>query len=729
MEKELINIEVKVLNEIAYKKDSNWGNYACMPTDNEDIGKVKLNSYGNMACVGLVQRLTIGQTYELNAELVKSPTYGYQYKIINMKQEMPSTIEAQKAYLQHMMTERQLTEIYKVYGDDIDLIDMFKNNTLDYSKIHGLGEVSYKRIREKVVGNLEMQMLLGEFPMLDYKILVRLKSMYDSIELLAERLRENPYIMTDLAGIGFKTADTIALQMGIDKRSDYRIHSCIRHTIKESEFNGDTYIKKKQLLSKCYEMLAISREDISNSLSRAEGVIEDKDRYALEITYNKEKKIAEKLLAMSSITEEIDYDPTEFVKEQEEKYQITLTDQQRSFFTNFKESGVNLLIGYAGCGKSMIQKLLINLLESKNLSYVLLSPTGKASKVLSKYTERNAWTIHKRVGIIGNLDEVENKRIQEDVIIVDEVSMVGVNLAYSLLSNMANPNARIVFVGDDFQLPSVEAGSFLRDMINSKIFRVTKLDIVFRQKEGGILDIVTQVREGRSFVQDGFTGVKKFGNNCLLVCAPQEKMVKGYQYYFLDLNARFDHEDILLLSPTKKSKLGTFSINNTIQEIVNPSSDNNEISLIKDGNNVVYRCNDIVINTVNTYGVLTTSGVETDIMNGDTGVVKQVNAENRSLIVQFDKEEVLIDGTNLDKLLHAHCITMHKSQGSSSEAILSITDKSHTYQLNANLIYTAWSRAEEFLVILTQAETINRAIKKKENIRRNTFLEEFLKSA
>ena len=371
-------------------------------------------------------------------------------------------------------------------------------------------------------------------------------------------------------------------------------------------------------------------------------------------------------------------------------------------------------------------RFLIKLCDQLDLTYKILAPTGKAAKVISGYTNREAYTIHRAIGIRG--DAEENIPITEDFVIVDEASMLDIKLAAKLLSRLENENVRILFVGDSFQIPSVGAGCFLHDCMESQVLPMTKLDIVFRQKEGGILDVATNIRLKKKFVENDFFGIKKIGNDCILASVPQEKMEGGYKYFYKELLKEYSPEQIMVLSPTKKGKLGTEAINKHIQEQVNPSDGKKKEIVIGKNKDVIFREGDYVINTKNTYGIFNIDEMETDIVNGDTGTIVKIDDFNKEVIVDFEFDIVPIPFSQLDQLQHSWSITKHKSQGSGVDAVIVIADKSHKFQLNANLLYTAVTRAKKALVILTQAETLNYAMKKIANLQRNTFLKDMLRT-
>lgn len=409
------------------------------------------------------------------------------------------------------------------------------------------------------------------------------------------------------------------------------------------------------------------------------------------------------------------------------------------------------------CGKSKMQNLLKDLLRELGKTAKWCAPTGNAAKILSGYIGEKASTVHKAIGY-GQHKEVKDLiEILEDYVIIDESSMLDVFIASSILRKIKNPETRILFIGDNFQIPSVSAGNLLHDMIESGIVPLTKLDIVFRQSEGGILDISTRIRLNQKFIKDDCTERVKFGNDMIIHCVDQEWMVDGYKHYYNNFLKTHKPEEIMVLSPTKKGNLGTITINKEIQKIVNPYDINKkEIEFSEDG---VLRVGDFIINIKNTYDIKNTEGETTEIVNGDKGLVYDIltdwKPEKKSrtkdsytygidLMVNEDEEDEVVDLNgiyihfDLDdiqltqqekfQLLHAWCLTMHKAQGGNAKAVLVIADKSHKWQLSANLLYTACTRATGFAVIVCQAEVLNYAMKKVENLRRQTFLEGLLRS-
>ena len=418
-----------------------------------------------------------------------------------------------------------------------------------------------------------------------------------------------------------------------------------------------------------------------------------------------------------------------FLDEYCTEHGVELEENQRQFFHDWNENAILLLIGGGGMGKSWLQRILLDLIKKKNYRTALLAPTGKASKVMTNYTGRQAMTIHRKTGVYGQ-DEESSKEITEDVVIVDEASMCDVFILAKFFKAVTNSNARILFVGDDFQLPSVGVGNFLYDAIHSTHVKISRLKKVFRQAEGGILNVVTDIREGKQFLNDTDEGRIVFGKDCVFWLTDSDYIRDGViaNYKKVINSGRWTQDDVVILSPTNKGKLGTVELNKQIQKIANPASASKKEKAVGSKNDpTIFRVGDLVMNVVNTYDIETVGGGVADIFNGDTGKIIDIDDQKKAFIVEIDGIQVYMKfGTILTNLVHAWVTTIHKSQGSQYKVVILIADKSSTYQLNANLLYTGGSRAKEYLLALTQASTINKAMKKFANMERRSFMQELL---
>jgi exodeoxyribonuclease V alpha subunit len=721
-------IEMKILpqKEFGYYEDSNYGIYACVPEKAELVLTNRM--YGTISLKGNTVRLELGKEYKARFIEKEDKKYGTYYEIVSIFEDIPTDIGSQRAYLQTLLTENQVNAIYKVYPNE-NILELIREDKFDFNKVKGMGKKSFEKIQDKLIENLEFKEAYDFF--FDFGLtnnfIIKLVKHFKSAKLLIDKVKENPFAITEISGIGFKKADNIAMSLGHDPEGKYRMLAAIEHVVEEASNTGHTYVSTDKVAQEVHELTSVDFSVINEYIMDTETVLVMGDRVALRKNYQAEKYIAEKVSEVLANNDTLDFDVDKFIANQEEKQGFELTDQQKQFFFNIRDYNFNILTGFAGCGKSQMTALLIELLESLNIDYKLLSPTAKAARVLSNYTGRKAETIHRGIGLGMKPEDREQKTIDERFLIVDEVSMKDVVLGAKLLSKCSHPNVRILYIGDPAQISSVSAGNVLHDMIESMKIPVTKLDIVFRQKEGGMLDIITKIRLNQKFVDNDFWGIKQFGDNCTVACVPQEKVEGGYQYYINEMLKEFASDEITVATPTKKSNLGTVNINKHMQTIINeesPDKREKEYGFDK----VKFREGDLLINTLNSYKILDVNEREVDIVNGDIGRVKEINEYAKEVIVVFEFATVPFSFSKLNQLMHCWALTIHKLQGSANSVIIVVADKSHKFQLNNNLLYTACTRPTDKLIIISQAETINYAMRKKANLQRNTFLQELLES-
>ncbi|QIW89929.1 Dda-like helicase [Bacillus phage Izhevsk] len=739
-------IEIKVIptKQLFFDSESSFGIYAC-EVNPEHIDKVKVNNYGNISFKGIAPNLDLGTEYTAVVTPDEKSTYRGSYILESIKQERPTTVAEQKNFFKMILTETQVENIFAVYEGQ-DVIDMIQNDTFDYSKVKGLGDKTYDKMKEKVLMNLDMSELLvflGKHG-IKYNMVSKLLKEYKNPQIVMEKIEENPYVLSKVKGIGFKTCDAIAKAMGYDMKSKHRIRACILFVINQENTNGHSWIERKQLLNKAIELLNINKSYIEDVLDTGfKHIVNIDSRYATRKVYEAEAFVAMKMSQFK--TQSTKLFETKFLDEFLDDYcnrnSVELEENQRQFFHDWNENNLLLLIGGGGMGKSWLQRILLELIDTKYLKTALLAPTGKASKVMTGYTGKEASTIHRKIGSFDE-DREANLTIEEDVIIVDESSMCDISILSKLFGAITNYNTRILFVGDDFQLPSVGVGNFLYDAINSGCVKVSRLKKVFRQKDGGILDISTDVRHGKKNFDNSLEGRKVFGKDCVFHLVDQEYVFDGIVHHYSNVIKRFDPEEVVILSPTKKGRLGTMRINRAVQEIINPASPTKkEHEFGSEDNKTIFRVGDSVMNTVNMYNMTTVNslfgtlddmleddgGGTADVFNGDTGKIVAINEEDKTVIVDFEGVVIRFKFEDAKStLIHSWAMTIHKSQGSQYKVVIVVLDKSMKYQLNANLIYTGLSRAKSFLLVLGQAEAFNHGVGKFANMERRSFLQEML---
>lgn len=733
----MIEVRIRPTKELFFNEESSYGIYSAkVHEDDVENSEVKLNSYESISFKGVMPKLTLEEEYIVKLVEDVGSAYKGSYGLEGIKKEKPITIEQQKSFLSNILTFNQVENIFKVYSEGQDIIGMMESGEFEFSKVHGLGEKSYAKLRKKVLENMDMSEILAfcaKFG-IKYPMIAKLVKEYKNPQIVIDKINTNPYILTEVKGVGFKKADEIAKAVGYSMTSPHRIDSALQYIVGEENSNGHSWIGRKQLLNRAIDLLNIAKKLIDERLESdsVENVMNvDNERFTKRNVYDNESYIAERMTSIKT-TSKMLFKPEEietFLNEYSEKNSVELEENQRQFFHDWNENNILFLVGGGGMGKSWLQRILLELIDKKHYKTALLAPTGKASKVMTGYTGRQAWTIHRKAGVFSeDMDSVN--LISEDVIIVDESSMCDVHILSKLFKAIDNQNIRILFVGDDFQLPSVGVGNFLYDVIHSTCIKVSTLLKVFRQAEGGILDVATKVRNGESFLNDHEDGRKVFGKDCVFWLTHQDYVRDGVIKNYTNVIKRFPQDDVVILTPTNKGLLGTVELNKAIQKIANPQSAlKKEKAVGAKGYETIFRVGDNVMNTVNSYKVETIDGGTADIFNGDSGKVIDINEDEKAFIIDFEGTVVMIGfGVILTSVMHSWVTTIHKSQGSQYKVVIVIIDKSAKYQLNANLIYTAFSRAKEFMLVLGQAETINYGIQKFANMERRSFLQELLHS-
>lgn len=716
------------VRELWFDEEMYSGGYGCrVHPDYED--KVTLSDYGTITIKGICPRLGIGEEFRVTIKEEQNSKYKGTYIIEKISQDKPLTVDKQRIFLKSILSESQAENILTFYNNGEDIVGMIEDGSFDYASIKGLGEKTFEKLREKVLNNIELGELLIFLDKykIKYNQISKLVKKYRNPQIVISKIEENPYLLTKEKGIGFETADAIAKALGYSMTSPLRIGSCVEYVISKENANGHSWIERRPLLNKCIELLRIDKSIIDEVIeSCPDGIVCVNKRYSKKSIYDAEDYIARRLFTFKMQSKELfsKEHVDKFIEDYSSENNVELEENQKKFFYDFNSRNISFLVGGGGMGKSWLVQILTKFIQPKNLRIALLAPTGKASKVLGNYVKMEASTIHRKIRSFDEDEEAEGE-IWEDVIIVDESSMCDVIIMQKLLLAIKNPAAKIIFIGDDFQLPSVGVGNFLYDSLNCGVLEISKLKKVFRQADGGILNVSTDIREGKPFLSDADEGRKVFGKDCVFWLTHSDYVRDGVLTNFKKVADKFDQTEIAVLTPTKKGKLGTVSLNKDLQKIANPKSTKKKEKIIGKKDQIIFRVGDLVMNTTNTYDMETVDGKSVDVFNGDTGIIIDIDEEAKAFVIDFDGFKVKFKfSTILNYIVHAWAITIHKSQGSQYKVTIVIADHSMSYQLNANLLYTAMSRAKQFMLVLGQAKTINAAMKKFANMERRSFLQE-----
>lgn len=542
-------------------------------------------------------------------------------------------------------------------------------------------------------------------------------------EKTVDTIKSNPYIMVgSVDGVSFSAADTMAGKLGFCMDSYERVSCGIKFLLRQIGYlNGHTYLPRQTVTGNAAQNLNIELEKAENVIAEMllrEEIIQinygEYDAIYLSEFYRAEKRVAQRLLEMSELVFDIDGAQIDrMIEEVEKKNKILLAEAQLEAVKCVFENSAMVITGGPGTGKTTIIKTIIELMEASGKRVMLTAPTGRAAKRMTEVCGIEAKTIHRLLEITPGENEVgnrfarnENNKLDCDVLIVDEMSMVDILLMDSLLAALSR-GARIVMVGDSDQLPSVGAGNVLRDIIESDSLTCIKLTEIFRQaRESMIVVNAHRINHGEMPL------LNDQDNDFFLVTRDDPMTIPDT---IADLCARrlprhygFNGiSQIQVLTPTRKSIIGVTNLNAILQDRLNPPSpDKTEYVTSK----CVYRLGDKVMQIKNNYQMewerLDGSEKGLGIFNGDVGFISDISSNSQKLTVIFDDRAVVYDFMLLDELELAYAATVHKSQGSEFDAVIMPMCETHRLLMTRNLLYTAITRAKKLVVLVGREEII-----------------------
>lgn len=729
------------VEDFIYQNESNSYTIAVFRTEEEE---------NIITVVGYLPFVAIGDSLELQGKMVVHQEYGEQFKIDSFEKLMPQNAQALEKYLASGTIKgigpATARKIIDKFGEET--LSIFKFEPLRLSEIKGISKDRAYEIGEEFNEKWEVWQIVSFLEKFGIGA-NNSKKVYDALGSDAvEKIEENPYILVDLVyGVDFNAIDRIAMQIGIPMDSDYRIKSGIRYALIVSSNNGNTCVEKQNLVGFVSAKLEVDEENVLDNLKNLEvkdvvHIVEEDDVewVFLEPLYRAEKNIATKLVALRDFSnlKFIDNFNKE-IKKSEERIDIELSDKQFEAIKQINESNVCIITGGPGTGKTTIIKCVIDLYKSRGKKVVLCAPTGRAAKRMTEMTGEDASTIH-RLLEIGKFDEDRLASIDEkvapvdaDVIVVDEMSMVDVFIMNYLMKAIYL-GTKVVLVGDPNQLPSVGPGNILKDLIDSDEFPTVQLNKIFRQAaRSQIIVNAHNVNKGINFI-DNKTNSDDVEKDFFYVNeSNQDKVVDLVLSLSKDRLKKYGDfdffESIQVLTPTKKGRLGTKELNKSLQEVLNPKTDEIEE---KAYGGIIFREGDRVMQIKNNYDIywekgsrdnLRTYEAGTGIFNGEYGRIVKIDNKERQMEVEFDDGKITWYAfSDLDQLEHAYAITIHKAQGSEFDVVILVIPQSSNMLLTRNLLYTALTRAKKLLIVIGNKNLIDFMIKNNEVRKRNTGL-------
>ena len=692
------------------------------PDTGYSVLKVSVKGYQELVTVvGNLADAVVGSVLLIEGEWTNNPKYGTQFSAQKWEETVPATIYGIEKYLGSGL----IKGVGPVYAKKIvqkfgtDTIAVIEDTPERLSEVEGIGEKRIQRIsesweRQKEIKNI---MLFLQNYDISTAFAAKIYKYYgnDSIETV----KKNPYkLADDIWGIGFKTADKIAFKLGFEKENPERCRSGILYTLNQLADEGHVYAEKEQLLKKCQELLEIDIPVVENALNatiaRNDLIIEE-DAIYLPPFYYAECGVAEKLLELADSDTILNHNVKINISALEQKLNIQYDDVQAQGIQQAVSSKVMILTGGPGTGKTTTTLGIIETLKSLGNKILLAAPTGRAAKRMTEATGMEAKTIHRLLEYSPEEGYKRNKTntLDGDVLIVDESSMIDIILMYSLLKAIPL-HMKLILVGDIDQLPSVGAGNVLRDIIDSEKFPVVRLTKIFRQAQSSqIIMNAHRINKGEFPNLKNQQGTDFF----FIECEEPEQaanQIVGLVQSRLPRYCHVNPTDIQVLTPMQRGVIGAANLNQLLQQNLNPAQ-----SWLNRGGRT-YRLHDKVMQIKNNY--------DKEVFNGDIGMISDINTIDRELTVQFENRFVKYDITDLDELVHAYAITIHKSQGSEYPIVVMPVMMTHFIMLQRNLIYTGITRAKKMLVLVGTKKAVAYAVKHITVTKRNTKLKERLKN-
>lgn len=663
----------------------------------------------------------VGDRLEVKGHWVQHKRYGRQFAADGWSRVIPESLDGIERFLgsgavKGMGPALAHRVVARFGKDTMDILEKAPQRLLE---IEGIGPKKLAVITESfyeekqindIAYDLEQHGVAGRYA-------GRLLQKYgDDVKYV---LTEEPYRMIqEIDGFGFKTADQIALAYGMDRQSPQRLGAGLAYVLQTMTQNGHVCIPDAELVRRAAFLLqadALGLHDIlQDTVDMGQLRTADFEGTVYVYTpeaYEEEEYIADRIREMAAMKPlSMKTHVQLFLDRWQDSCHFELADKQREAVEKSLQSGMTVITGGPGTGKTTVVQTIIRLAEQEGLRILLCAPTGRAAKRLAETTQRKAKTIHRLlvpdgyVGKVQSFEYNETKLLPADLVIVDEVSMLDMEMMYHLLSAL-KPQCRCILVGDADQLPSVGAGAVLHDVIASETVPVVRLDTIFRQKEGGrIVTNAHLINNGRLPVVNEdlefrFVEIETEADGATQISA----------LYRSEVEETGDEFAVQVLSPMYKDPCGVDNLNQLIQERLNPPAlGKGELK----GRHMIFRVGDKVMQKHNDY--------EKGVFNGDIGQIFAV--QHDMVYVRYPEQDVKYEGAEIDEITLAYAITVHKSQGSEYHTVIMALVNSHSIMLQRNLFYTAVTRAKRKVILVGTKRAVQTAVQNQRTSRRFTLL-------
>ena len=690
---------------------------------NADNGYTVLNLVSGeeeITCVGIFSAIAEGENIEASGDYTDHPTYGKQFKVESFEEKAPEDEEAIERYLGSgairgigLALAARIVRRFKA-----DTFRIIEEEPERLAEVKGISERKAMEIADQVneKRDLRQAMIFLQQYGITMNLAVKVYQQYG--QEVYGIIRENPYrLADDIEGVGFRTADEIAVRVGIRMDSDFRIRSGILYVLLQASTEGHTYLPEEELTRRTGQLLEVGEEQIEKQymdLAIERKIImkqgENQTQIYAASFYYMEANTATMLKQLNVSYEVPDLEIEERVRRIEKQTGMKLDEHQMTAVKEAVRNGLLIITGGPGTGKTTTINTIIKYFEMEGLDIFLAAPTGRAAKRMSETTGFEARTIHRMLELNGGVDGAagfernEQNPLETDVVIIDEMSMVDISLMHALLKAVA-VGTRLILVGDVNQLPSVGPGSVLRDIIRSHECNVVMLTKIFRQAStSDIIVNAHKINQGEEVTLDNksmdFFFLKRYDADVIISVVLQ--LIKQKLPKFVDATPY----DIQVLTPMRKGLLGVERLNGILQRYLNPPSPQKRE---KEHGDILFREGDKIMQTRNNYQleweIRTKYGLSVDkgtgVFNGDMGIVREINDFAETMTVEFDEGRMVeYPYKLLDELELAYAITIHKSQGSEYPAVVIPLLSGPSMLMNRNLLYTAVTRARKCVTLV-----------------------------
>lgn len=719
---------------------------------NADNGYTVLNLVSGeeeITCVGIFSAIAEGENIEASGDYTDHPTYGKQFKVESFEEKAPEDEEAIERYLGSgairgigLALAARIVRRFKA-----DTFRIIEEEPERLAEVKGISERKAMEIADQVneKRDLRQAMIFLQQYGITMNLAVKVYQQYG--QEVYGIIRENPYrLADDIEGVGFRTADEIAVRVGIRMDSDFRIRSGILYVLLQASTEGHTYLPEEELTRRTGQLLEVGEEQIEKQymdLAIERKIImkqgENQTQIYAASFYYMEANTATMLKQLNVSYDVPDLEIEERVRRIEKQTGMELDEHQMTAVKEAVRNGLLIITGGPGTGKTTTINTIIKYFEMEGLDIFLAAPTGRAAKRMSETTGFEARTIHRMLELNGGVDGAagfernEQNPLETDVVIIDEMSMVDISLMRALLKAVA-VGTRLILVGDVNQLPSVGPGSVLRDIIRSHECNVVMLTKIFRQAStSDIIVNAHKINQGEEVTLDNksmdFFFLKRYDADVIISVVLQ--LIKQKLPKFVDATPY----DIQVLTPMRKGLLGVERLNGILQRYLNPPSPQKRE---KEHGDILFREGDKIMQTRNNYQleweIRTKYGLSVDkgtgVFNGDMGIVREINDFAETMTVEFDEGRMVeYPYKLLDELELAYAITIHKSQGSEYPAVVIPLLSGPSMLMNRNLLYTAVTRARKCVTLVGNEVTFAQMVQNTSQQKRYSGLCDRLKEA